>query len=260
MKEVRGKRISMLDYLEKYEACELPFERFLTLLPSLKARYYSISSSPRVQAAQASITVSVVKASAWSGKGIYKGIASNYLADLKPGDEVVMFVRTPESGFQLPESPEVPIIMVGPGTGVAPFRGFLQARHVMKEEGAQVGEAHLYFGCRNPEHDYLYKNELEIAEQEGLVQLHTAFSRIQGEEKCYVQHRMKEDAHLLIPLLVNGAHLYICGDGSKMAPDVELTLKQAYADTQGKTVEEAEAWLNQLQEQGRYAKDVWTGI
>ncbi|MDT0122533.1 bifunctional cytochrome P450/NADPH--P450 reductase [Paenibacillus sp. RRE4] len=260
MKEVRGKRISMLDYLEKYEACELPFERFLALLPSLKARYYSISSSPRVQAAQASITVSVVKASAWSGKGIYKGIASNYLADLKPGDEVVMFVRTPESGFQLPERSDVPIVMVGPGTGVAPFRGFLQARHVMKERGELVGEAHLYFGCRNPEHDYLYKNELETAEQEGLVQLHTAFSRIQGEDKCYVQHRMKEDAHLLIPLLVNGAHLYICGDGSKMAPDVETTLKQAYADTQGKTVEEAEAWLEQLQEQGRYAKDVWTGI
>ena len=71
---------------------------------------------------------------------------------------------------------------------------------------------------------------------------------------------MKEDAHLLIPLLVNGAHLYICGDGSKMAPDVEATLKQAYADIQGKTAEEAEAWIEQLQEQGRYAKDVWTGI
>jgi cytochrome P450/NADPH-cytochrome P450 reductase len=260
MKEVRSKRISMLDYLEKYEACELPFERFLELLPSLKARYYSISSSPRVQAAQASITVSVVEAPAWSGHGIYKGIASNYLSGLKPGNEVVMFVRTPESGFQLPDRPEVPIIMVGPGTGVAPFRGFLQARHVMKQQGEQVGEAHLYFGCRNPEHDYLYKNELEAAQEEGLVQLHTAFSRIQGKEKCYVQHRIKEDAQLLIPLLENGAHLYICGDGSKMAPDVEAVLKQAYADIQSKTAQEADVWLNQLQEQGRYAKDVWTGV
>ncbi|MCK6073792.1 bifunctional cytochrome P450/NADPH--P450 reductase [Paenibacillus silvae] len=259
MEKVRNKRISMLDFLEKYEACELPFERFLELLPSLKARYYSISSSPQVQSTQASITVSVVQAPAWNGKGIYKGVASNYLAGLEAGDEVVMFVRTPESGFQLPERSEVPIIMVGPGTGVAPFRGFLQARYVMKQQGQKIGEAHLYFGCRNPEHDYLYKNELEAAEQEGLVQLHTAFSRIDGQEKCYVQHRMKQDAQLLIPLLESGAHLYICGDGSHMAPDVEATLKQAYADVRGKTSEEAQVWFEQLEEQGRYAKDVWAG-
>lgn len=250
----------MLDYLVKYEACELPFERFLELLPSLKARYYSISSSPRVQPDQASITVSVVRAPAWSGQGEYKGIASNYLANLKPGDEIVMFTRTPESGFQLPEDAQVPVIMVGPGTGVAPFRGFLQARHVLKEQGQEVGEAHLYFGCRNPEHDYLYKNELEAAQQEGLVKLHTAFSRVDGEEKCYVQHLMRDDAHQLIPLFEEGAHLYICGDGSKMAPDVEATLQQAYADIHGKSAKEAEDWLNQLQQDGRYAKDVWTGI
>ncbi|MCW3791966.1 bifunctional cytochrome P450/NADPH--P450 reductase [Paenibacillus sp. LS1] len=260
MDEVRNKRISMLDYLVKYEACELPFERFLELLPSLKARYYSISSSPRVQPDQASITVSVVRAPAWSGQGEYKGIASNYLANLKAGDEIVMFTRTPESGFQLPEDPQVPVIMVGPGTGVAPFRGFLQARHVLKEQGQEVGEAHLYFGCRNPEHDYLYKNELEAAQQEGLVKLHTAFSRVDGEDKCYVQHLMRDDARHLIPLLEEGAHLYICGDGSKMAPDVEATLQQAYADIHGNSAKEAEDWLIQLQQEGRYAKDVWTGI
>jgi cytochrome P450/NADPH-cytochrome P450 reductase len=201
-----------------------------------------------------------VRAPAWSGQGEYKGIASNYLANLKPGEEVVMFIRTPESGFELPENAEAPIIMVGPGTGVAPFRGFLQARRVMKEQGQQVGEAHLYFGCRNPEHDYLYKNELEIAEQEGLVQLHTAFSRVDGEEKCYVQHLMRDDAHKLIPLLEQGGHLYVCGDGSKMAPDVEATLKKAYADVSGNSTEQADAWLERLQQEGRYAKDVWTGI
>ncbi|MET3942636.1 cytochrome P450/NADPH-cytochrome P450 reductase [Paenibacillus sp. PvP094] len=260
MEEVRGKRVSMLDYLVKYEACEMPFERFLELLPSLKARYYSISSSPRVQPEQASITVSVVRAPAWSGQGEYKGIASNYLANLKPGEEVIMFIRTPESGFELPSDPEVPVIMVGPGTGVAPFRGFLQARRVLKEQGQSVGEAHLYFGCRNPEHDYLYKNELEAAQQEGLVQLHTAFSRVDGQDKCYVQHLMRDDAEKLIPLLEHGGHLYICGDGSKMAPDVEATLKQAYTDISGKPLDEADAWLERLQQEGRYAKDVWTGL
>ncbi|MUG65821.1 cytochrome P450 [Paenibacillus campinasensis] len=260
MEEVRSKRISMLDYLVKYEACEMPFERFLELLPPLKARYYSISSSPRVQPEQASITVRVVRAPAWSGQGEYKGIASNYLANLKPGEEVVMFIRTPESGFDLPDQADVPIVMVGPGTGVAPFRGFLQARRVLKEQGQQVGEAHLYFGCRNPEHDFLYKNELEAAQQEGLVQLHTAFSSVDGQDKCYVQHLMRDDAHKLIPLLEQGGHLYICGDGSKMAPDVEATLKQAYIDISGKSAEQADAWLERLQQEGRYAKDVWTGL
>lgn len=260
MEEVRSKRISMLDYLVKYEACEMPFERFLELLPPLKARYYSISSSPRVQPEQASITVRVVRAPAWSGQGEYKGIASNYLANLKPGEEVVMFIRTPESGFDLPDQADVPIIMVGPGTGVAPFRGFLQARRVLKEQGQQVGEAHLYFGCRNPEHDFLYKNELEAAQQEGLVQLHTAFSSVDGQDKCYVQHLMRDDAHKLIPLLEQGGHLYICGDGSKMAPDVEATLKQAYIDISGKSAEQADAWLERLQQEGRYVKDVWTGL
>ncbi|MEK3735303.1 bifunctional cytochrome P450/NADPH--P450 reductase [Paenibacillus sp. FSL M8-0334] len=260
MEEVRSKRISMLDYLVKYEACEMPFERFLELLPPLKARYYSISSSPRVQPEQASITVRVVRAPAWSGQGEYTGIASNYLANLKPGEEVVMFIRTPESGFDLPDQADVPIVMVGPGTGVAPFRGFLQARRVLKEQGQQVGEAHLYFGCRNPEHDFLYKNELEAAQQEGLVQLHTAFSRVDGQDKCYVQHLMRDDAHKLIPLLEQGGHLYVCGDGSKMAPDVEATLKQAYIDISGKSAEQADAWLERLQQEGRYAKDVWTGL
>ncbi|PAD79435.1 bifunctional cytochrome P450/NADPH--P450 reductase [Paenibacillus campinasensis] len=260
MEEVRSKRISMLDYLVKYEACEMPFERFLELLPPLKARYYSISSSPRVQPEQASITVRVVRAPAWSGQGEYKGIASNYLANLKPGEEVVMFIRTPESGFDLPDQADVPIVMVGPGTGVAPFRGFLQARRVLKEQGQQVGEAHLYFGCRNPEHDFLYKNELEAAQQEGLVQLHTAFSSVDGQDKCYVQHLMRDDAHKLIPLLEQGGHLYVCGDGSKMAPDVEATLKQAYIDISGKSAEQADAWLERLQQEGRYAKDVWTGL
>lgn len=106
----------MLDLLEKYEACDMPFERFLELLRPLKPRYYSISSSPRVNPRQASITVGVVRGPAWSGRGEYRGVASNDLAERQAGDDVVMFIRTPESRFQLPKDPETPIIMVGPGT------------------------------------------------------------------------------------------------------------------------------------------------
>lgn len=252
-------RVSMLDLLEKYEACELPFERFLELLRPLKPRYYSISSSPRKHPGQASITVGVVRGPARSGLGEYRGVASNYLAERSPDDGIVMFVRTPETRFRLPEDPGKPIIMVGPGTGVAPFRGFLQARAALKKEGKELGEAHLYFGCRN-DHDFIYRDELEGYEKDGVVTLHTAFSRKEGVPKTYVQHVMTEDAEALISILDRGGHLYVCGDGSKMAPDVEAALQKAYQSVHETDARQAQEWLLDLQTKGIYAKDVWAGI
>ncbi|MFD7522943.1 bifunctional cytochrome P450/NADPH--P450 reductase [Paenibacillus chitinolyticus] len=257
--QVWKKRVSMLDLLEKYEACELGFERFLELLPPLKPRYYSVSSAPQVQPEEASITVGVVKGPAWSGRGEYRGVASNYLAERREGDAIVMFVRTPESGFGLPDYPKTPVIMVGPGTGVAPFRGFLQARSAMRREGTELGEAHLYFGCRC-ESDYIYREELEGYEREGVVKLHTAYSREEGTPKTYVQHLMKENAAELIALLEQGGRLYVCGDGSRMAPGVEEEIRQAYANIRQVRSNEARKWLYGLQTEGRYAKDVWAGI
>ncbi|MCE0739736.1 bifunctional P-450/NADPH--P450 reductase [Bacillus sp. G16] len=257
--QILKKRISMLNLLEKYEACDMPFERFLELLRPLKPRYYSISSSPRVNPEQASITVGVVRGPAWSGLGEYRGVASNYLAERKVGDDVVMFVRTPESRFQLPEDPETPIIMVGPGTGVAPFRGFLQARAALKREGKTLGEAHLYFGCRN-DRDFIYRDELEQFEKDGIVTVHTAFSRKEGMPKTYVQHLMSDHAETLISILDRGGRLYVCGDGSKMAPDVEAALQKAYQSVHGTSEQEAQNWLKHLQDTGIYAKDVWSGL
>ncbi|MBU8678867.1 bifunctional P-450/NADPH--P450 reductase [Bacillus subtilis] len=257
--QILKKRISMLDLLEKYEACDMPFERFLELLRPLKPRYYSISSSPRVNPRQASITVGVVRGPAWSGRGEYRGVASNDLAERQAGDDLVMFVRTPESRFQLPEDPETPIIMVGPGTGVAPFRGFLQAREVLKREGKTLGEAHLYFGCRN-DRDFIYRDELEQFEKDGIVTVHTAFSRKEGMPKTYVQHVMADHAETLISILDRGGRLYVCGDGSKMAPDVEAALQKAYQSVHGTGEQEAQNWLRHLQDTGMYAKDVWAGI
>ncbi|MCY9013795.1 bifunctional P-450/NADPH--P450 reductase [Bacillus inaquosorum] len=257
--QILKKRISMLDLLEKYEACDMPFERFLELLRPLKPRYYSISSSPRVNPEQASITVGVVRGPAWSGLGEYRGVASNYLAERKTGDDVVMFVRTPEARFQLPENPENPIIMVGPGTGVAPFRGFLQARAALKREGKTLGEAHLYFGCRN-DWDFIYREELEQFEKDGIVTVHTAFSRKEGMPKTYVQHLMSDHAETLISILDRGGRLYVCGDGSKMAPDVEAALQKAYQSVHGTSEQEAQNWLKHLQDTGIYAKDVWSGL
>ncbi|MGG1631716.1 bifunctional cytochrome P450/NADPH--P450 reductase [Rossellomorea sp. NRS-1567] len=258
-REILGKRITMLDLVEKYLACEIPFEGFLLLLPALKARYYSISSSPLYKEGEASITVSIVRGAAWSGNGEYKGIASNYLAERSEGDKIACFISTPQSNFQLPDVTETPIVMIGPGTGIAPFRGFIQARRILKEKGETLGAAHLYFGCRNPEHDFLYQEELEKAEQDGIVTLHTAFSRCPGQEKTYVQHRLAENAEDILPLLKDGGRLYICGDGGKMAPDVERTLVECYMLFYQTTKEEADAWLGSLEEDGRYAKDVWAG-
>ncbi|MGE7635393.1 bifunctional cytochrome P450/NADPH--P450 reductase [Bacillus paramycoides] len=253
------KRISMLELLEKYEACEMPFERFLELLRPLKPRYYSISSSPRVNPERCSITVGVVRAPAWSGQGEYRGVASNFLADRKVEEDILLFTRTPETRFQLPENSETPIIMVGPGTGVAPFRGFLQARSAMKQEGKTLGEAHLYFGCKN-EDDFIYREELEQYEKEGIINLHTAFSRMKNKPKTYVQHLMAQNAEELIRIFDQGGRLYICGDGSKMAPDVEKTLQKAYQSVHGAGEQEAQKWIEKLQADGTYAKDVWAGI
>ncbi len=221
--EILQKRVSMLELLEKYEACEMPFERFLELLPPLKPRYYSISSSPRANPGQASITVGVVYNSAWSGRGEYRGVASNYLADRRPEEEIVMFVRTSESGFQLPDDPATPIIMVGPGTGVAPFRGFLQARAAMQQEGIALGEAHLYFGCRN-ESDFMYREELEQYERDCIVTLHIAFSRVEGTPKTYVQHLLEQNSSDVINLLAGGGRIYVC----EMAPEWRRVLSLHY--------------------------------
>ncbi|WP_282940215.1 bifunctional cytochrome P450/NADPH--P450 reductase [Paenibacillus sp. RC67] len=258
--QVQSKRLTMLELLEQYPACELPFERFVELLPPLKPRYYSISSSSKLQQDKASITVGVVRGPAKSGRGEYLGVASNYLARREAGDAIVMFVKTPESGFQLPDRSETPIVMIGPGTGVAPFRGFLQARRALKQEGKSLGEAHLYFGCRNPQHDYLYQEELEKDQRDGLVTLHTAFSRVEGHAGPHVQDLMKLDSALLIGVLDQGGILYVCGDGSKMAPEVEETIKKAYCEIKGTSKEAADGWLQSLQKDGRYVKDVWSGV
>ena len=255
-REVLAKRVTMLELLERFMSCKMEFENFLSLLPALKARYYSISSSPRASK-QASITVSVVKGAAWSGTGEYAGVASNYLANREAGDKLACFIRTPQTAFQLPKNPETPLVMVGPGTGIAPFRGFIQARKVLKEQGTTLGAAQLYFGCRHAQEDFLYEEELKQAEQLGLIELHSAFSR-QQQEKVYVQHLMEQNAQEILQLLAQGGHLYICGDGGKMAPAVEETLVRSYQQLHSATHDQALAWLGELEQSGRFAKDVWS--
>jgi len=185
--EIFDKRKSVFDLLEEYPACELPFHVYLEMLSLLTPRYYSISSSPSGDPARCSITVAVVEGAAYSGRGSYKGVCSNYLAARRVGDTIHATVRETKAGFRLPDDTAVPIIMIGPGTGLAPFRGFLQERAARKAAGARLGPAVLFFGCRHPQQDFLYANELEAFAADGICELHTAFSRA-GERKTYVQH------------------------------------------------------------------------
>lgn len=256
--EVFLKRKSILDLLEEFPACELPFEVFLEMVPWLSPRYYSISSSPKATPGRVSITVGVVEGPALSGTGTYHGVCSSYLAHAQPGEEIQATVREPSANFRLPEDAAKPVIMIGPGTGIAPFRAFVQERRAIKEAGADLGPAMLFFGCRDPEQDYLYRDELEAAASDGLIELHTAFSR-SGPERVYVQDLVRKQGAQVWQMLEDGAIIYICGDGSAMEPDVKRTLAALYAEEKQVTLEIAEAWLDGLAKEGRYVLDVWAG-
>ena len=178
---------SLLDLLEQYPGCALPFEVYLDLLPPLRPRYYSISSSPLVDERVCSITTGVLRGPARSGQGEFAGICSTHLATSPSNSTAFVFVRDPGIGFRPPENAQVPMIMVGAGTGLAPYRGFLQERVALKQRGVPVAESLLFFGCRNPGADYLYADELAEFQARGIVRVETAFSRVPGQPRQYVQ-------------------------------------------------------------------------
>jgi cytochrome P450/NADPH-cytochrome P450 reductase len=256
--DILGKRKSVFDLLEEHPACELPFHAYLEMLSLLAPRYYSISSSPSGDGGRCSVTVAVVQGPAGSGRGVYKGICSNYLAGRHAGETVYATVRETKAGFRLPDDASVPIIMVGPGTGLAPFRGFLQERAARKAKGATLGPAMLFFGCRHPEQDYLYADELKAFAAEGITELHTAFSRA-GTPKTYVQHLIAAQQERVWSLIEQGAIIYVCGDGGKMEPDVKATLVAIYRERAGADTAAAQRWIEDLGAKNRYVLDVWAG-
>ncbi len=242
---MKRKRRSVLELLEENPACELPFEAYLDMLPQMTPRYYSISSSPLAAPGRCSITVGVVREAAWSGNGTFEGVCSTYLS--RHGGEATIdaFVKDSKSGFHLPDDPAVPVIMIGPGTGLAPFRGFLQERAAQRSEGKALGRALLFFGCRHPDQDYLYREELEQFAADGIVELHVAFSRV-GPEKMYVQQRIVEQADAVWSMLEAGGVMYVCGDGSRMEPGVRTVLGGIHRLRTGGDAASANAWIDAL--------------
>lgn len=226
-------------------------EEFVKILKPLQPRLYSISSSPKANPDEVHITVSTVR---YSHNGhSRKGVCSAFLADqVKPDTEIPIFVQK-STHFRPPADPDAPMIMVGPGTGVGPFRGFLQDRQAM---GAK-GKNWLIFGEQRAEYDFYFKEELEAMQKEGFLQrLDTAFSRDQ-KQKIYVQTRMLEHGAELWDWLKEGAYFFICGDASRMAKEVDSTLKKIVQEHGGMSADEAKAYVNEMLQSKRYARDVY---
>ncbi|HEU0113888.1 MAG TPA: flavodoxin domain-containing protein, partial [Thermomicrobiales bacterium] len=255
--DVLAKRVSVLDLLERFPSVELGFGRYLEMLHPLRVRYYSISSSPAMAPEACALTVAVVEGPARSGQGAYRGIASGYLQRHPPASVVDGYVRAPNIPFRPPANPKTPIVMIGPGTGLAPFRGFLQERAAQAAKGETLGPAVLFFGCRNPKHDFIYQDELEAYARNGIVTLHTAFSRPDDGANTYVQDSIRANGEAVWSLIDAGGVVYVCGDGGKMEPAVRQAIADLATTYGGKSAEEAKQWQADLAAAGCYLADVW---
>lgn len=245
----------LTDMLAEMRSCKPPLAAVLELVAKLTPRYYTISSSPQRSKAQVAMTVKVLrepmKGDATRTK---EGVCSTQLGALKTGGRAIVFVR--ESAFRLPKKLSAPVIMVGPGTGIAPFRAFVEQMSASSER--RTGETRLYFGCRNSQSDFLYKGELETALSSGvLTHLRTAFSR-ETAAKVYVQHRLQEDGEDLYRLLTKeGGYLYICG-GTSMGRDVVALLTELVVK-HGRISEAAAATVvKKMGAEGRLIQELWS--
>jgi sulfite reductase (NADPH) flavoprotein alpha-component len=235
------------DVLDLVRLADLDVDDVVDTLRPLQFRDYSIASSPLAHPGSVHLTVATVRYNA--GDRRHGGVASTFLAER--GDRLTVHLR-PNHAFRLP-APDVPIVMIGPGTGIAPFRGFLQER---RATGAS-GRSWLFFGDRRRATDFLYGDELEDFGRSGtLTRLDLAFSR-DTDAKLYVQHRMRENAAELFGWLQDGAHLYVCGDADRMARDVDAALHDIVAQCGAMDADAAHAYVNDLIKSHRYVRDVY---
>ncbi|NUT28589.1 MAG: reductase, partial [Streptomyces sp.] len=249
---------TLVEVLEDHPALRgaLDWPTLLELLTPLRPRHYSISSSPAVDPRHADLMVSLLQAPARSGRGTYRGTGSGYLTTVEPGDTVYARVQPCREVFRIDGS--TPVVMVAAGTGLAPFRGAIADRTAALAGGAELAPALCYFGCDAPDADFLHAAELRAAEASGAVSLRPAFSAAPQDGVTFVQHRIAAEADEVWELLGAGARVYVCGDGSRMAPGVREAFRTLYrertpdADDAG-----AGRWLDGLIADGRYVEDVY---
>ena len=250
-------RRTLLDLLEEHPECDLPFAEFLDRLPALRPRYYSISSSPLAHS-DVALTVGVLEGPARSGDGsTFRGVCSGHLRDVPERGTVFAFVRQPTIAFRPPENPHVPMIMVGAGTGMAPFRGFLQERESLRARGVPIATSLLFLGCRDREDDLLYADELKAYEADGVATLITACSRIKGFPYRYVQHALEASADQVWQAMQRDAVVLVCGNASTMAPGVRAALITVFRAKTSAGQADGQAWLAGLRTSNRYLEDIW---
>ncbi|WLW50035.1 cytochrome P450 [Streptomyces sp. YU58] len=249
---------TLVELFEAYPALRgaLDWPALLDLLTPLRPRHYSVSSSPATDPGHVDLMVSVLEAPARSGNGTYRGTGSGHLADVQPGDTVLARVQPCRDAFRVDHSR--PVVMIAAGTGLAPFRGAVADRLAALARGEQLPPALCYFGCDAPDADFLHAEELRAAETAGAVRLRPAFSAAPQGEVRFVQHRVAAEAEEVGELLDAGARVYVCGDGSRMAPGVREAFRTLYRDrTPGADEAAASRWLDGLVRDGRYVEDVY---
>ncbi|EFQ31577.1 cytochrome P450 [Colletotrichum graminicola M1.001] len=261
---VKNKRLSVLDIAEHFPSLAIPFNHFLLMLPPMRVRQYSISSSPLVEPGVATITYGVLDEPALSGQGRHIGVTSSYLSSLAAGDRIQVSIRVAQGGFKLPiDVDKTPLLCVAAGTGLAPFRAFIQERATLLSNGRQLAPAILFFGCRHPLADDLYRDEFDKWEAAGAVKMYRAYSRKpDASSGCkYVQDRIWREREMLYDLWDQGARVYVCGS-NKVAEGVKDVLlraareKSEIDDGKPMTEEELEEWFNGIRNE-RYATDVF---
>jgi len=249
--------LTLLEVLDMFGSLEPDLSAVLELLPRLASRFYSISSSPAASKEAIDLTVAVVRYSGGKGSvGDREGVASTWFERMREGREMEIYMNTAD--FRLPKEHSTPVVMVGPGTGLAPFRGFIQDRQAHRQATGSSGEMVMFFGCRSSKYDYIYEKELKAAEADGtLTKLLVAFSRDQAK-KVYVQHLVEENQDMLWRMLVEeNGHFYICGDAADMATDVQAALLRAFEKAGGLSPARAEDKIKELKAAGRFQLDVW---
>jgi sulfite reductase (NADPH) flavoprotein alpha-component len=241
----------LLDMLRDFGPWKASAQDIVSLLRKMTPRLYSIASSIAANPDEVHLTIGAVRYSA-NGRE-RKGVCSVLCAErVQEGEMLPVFIQT-NKHFHLPESQDKDIIMVGPGTGIAPFRSFIQERAVNKA----AGRSWLFFGDQHAAVDFLYQNEMENYQQNGvLTRVDTAFSRDTGQ-KVYVQHKMLEHSKELFEWIENGAYFYVCGDKERMAKDVNEALINVIEKEGAMSREDAENYLKDMQKQGRYQRDVY---
>jgi cytochrome P450/NADPH-cytochrome P450 reductase len=254
--------LSPLECLHQFPACALTGAELLELLEPMTPRHYSIASSSRLSAHEVALIVSVLDTPARSGHGLFKGVASNHLAATAPGELVRARIDPARQAFRAGADPERNVILVSAGTGVAPFCGFLGDRLAAKQAGQPFAPALCFFGVRDPDVDYIFRELFEGAEAEGIVRMRPAFSRAPENGVKYVQDRIAADADDVWALLgdpTKNTHVFVCGDGGRMAPAVRAAFRDIYRARTGADDAEAKAWLEGLVASDHYVEDVWAG-